>query len=71
MNLFPVQTRQSLYFTVLESIIESLTSGNRKAKKKAKKLNQQAEEANERAMSSFELRADNIDKQNDFNLLAN
>lgn len=55
----------------LGSSLAGWFTGNRKAKKKAKKLNQQAKEANERAMSSFELRADNIDKQNDFNLLAN
>lgn len=55
----------------LGSAIGRWLGGNRKAKKKARKLNQQAKEANERAMSSFELRADNIDKQNDFNLLAN
>lgn len=55
----------------LGSSLAGWLTGNRKAKKKAKKLNQQAKEANERAMSSFELRADNIDKQNDFNLLAN
>lgn len=55
----------------LGSSLTGWFTGNRKAKKKAKKLNQQAKEANERAMSSFELRADNIDKQNDFNLLAN
>lgn len=55
----------------LGSSLAGWLTGNRKAKKKAKKLNKQAKEANERAMSSFELRADNIDKQNDFNLLAN
>jgi hypothetical protein len=55
----------------LGSSLAGWFTGNRKAKKKAKKLNQQAKEANERAISSFELRADNIDKQNDFNLLAN
>ena len=55
----------------LGSSLAGWLTGNRKAKKKAKKLNQQAKKANERAMSSFELRADNIDKQNDFNLLAN
>lgn len=55
----------------LGSSLAGWFTGNRKAKKKAKKLNQQAKEANERALSSFELRADNIDKQNDFNLLAN
>lgn len=55
----------------LGSSLAGWFTGNRKAKKKARKLNQQAKEANERAMSSFELRADNIDKQNDFNLLAN
>lgn len=55
----------------LGSAIGGWLSGNRKAKKKAKKLNQQAKEANERALTSFETRADNIDTQNDFNMLAN
>lgn len=55
----------------LGSAIGGLFGGNRKAKKKAKKLNQQAKEANERALTSFETRADNIDTQNDFNMLAN
>lgn len=55
----------------LGSAIGGWLGGNRKAKKKAKKLNQQAKEANERALTSFEARADNIDTQNDFNMLAN
>lgn len=55
----------------LGSAIGGWLGGNRKAKKKAKKLNQQAKEANERALTSFETRADNIDTQNDFNMLAN
>lgn len=55
----------------LGSAIGGWLGGNRKAKKEAKKLNQQAKEANERALTSFETRADNIDTQNDFNMLAN
>lgn len=55
----------------LGSAIGGWLGGNRKAKKKAKKLNKQAKEANERALTSFETRADNIDTQNDFNMLAN
>lgn len=55
----------------LGSAIGGWLGGNRKAKKKAKKFNQQAKEANERALTSFETRADNIDTQNDFNMLAN
>lgn len=55
----------------LGSAIGGWLGGNRKAKKKAKKLNQQAKEANERALTSFETRADNIDTQNGFNMLAN
>lgn len=55
----------------LGSAIGGWLGGNRKAKKKAKELNQQAKEANERALTSFETRADNIDTQNDFNMLAN
>lgn len=55
----------------LGSAIGGWLGGNRKAKRKAKKLNQQAKEANERALTSFETRADNIDTQNDFNMLAN
>lgn len=55
----------------LGSAIGGWLSGNRKAKRKAKKLNKEAKEANERALNSFETRADNIDTQNDFNMLAN
>lgn len=55
----------------LGSAIGGWISGNRKAKKKAKKLNAAAKEANNRALSSFEMKADNIDTQNDFNMLAN
>lgn len=55
----------------LGSALAGWFTGNRKAKKKARKLNQQASEANERALSSFETKAENIDTQNDFNLLAN
>lgn len=55
----------------LGSAIGGWLGGNRKAKRKAKKLNKAAQEANERALSSFETRAENIDTQNDFNMLAN
>lgn len=55
----------------LGSAIGGWLGGNRKAKRKAKRLNKEAKEANERALTSFETRADNIDTQNDFNMLAN
>lgn len=55
----------------LGSSLAGWFTGNRQAKKKAKKLNQKAKEANERALSAFEMRAENIDTQNDFNMLAN
>lgn len=55
----------------LGSSIAGIFAGNRKAKRKARQLNKQAKEANERALTSFETRADNIDTQNDFNMLAN
>lgn len=55
----------------LGSAIGGWIGGNKKAKRKAKRLNEEAKEANERALTSFETRADNIDKQNDFNMLAN
>lgn len=55
----------------LGSAIGGWLGGNRKAKRKAKRLNKAAQEANERALSSFETRAENIDTQNDFNMLAN
>lgn len=55
----------------LGSSLAGWFTGNRKAKKKAKKLNKQAKEANEKALSSFETRAENIDTQSDLNMLAN
>ena len=55
----------------LGSAIGGWLGGNRKAKRKAKRLNKAAKEANERALTSFETRAENIDTQNDFNMLAN
>lgn len=55
----------------LGSAIGGWLGGNKKAKRKAKRLNKAAQEANERALSSFETRAENIDTQNDFNMLAN
>lgn len=55
----------------LGSSIAGIFAGNRKAKRKARQLNKQAKEANERALTSFETRADNVDTQNDFNMLAN
>ena len=51
----------------LGSAIGGWLGGNRKAKR----LNKEAKEANERALTSFETRAGNIDTQNDFNMLAN
>lgn len=55
----------------LGSAIGGWLGGNRKAKRKAKRLNKAAKEANERALTSFETRAEDIDTQNDFNMLAN
>lgn len=55
----------------LGSAIGGWLGGNRKAKRKARRLNREAREANERALSSFETRANTIDAQNDFNILAN
>lgn len=55
----------------LGSAIGGWLGGNRKAKRKARRLNREAREANERALSSFEERANTIDAQNDFNILAN
>lgn len=55
----------------LGSAIGGWLGGNRKAKRKAKRLNKAAKEANERALTSFGTRAENIDTQNDFNMLAN
>lgn len=55
----------------LGSAIGGWIGGKKKAKRKAKRLNKEAQEANERALSSFETRAENIDTQNDFNMLAN
>lgn len=55
----------------LGSAIGGWLGGNRKAKRKAKRLNKAAKEANERALTSFETRAESIDTQNDFNMLAN
>lgn len=55
----------------LGSAIGGWLGGNRKAKRKARRLNREAKEANERALSSFEERANTIDAQNDFNILAN
>lgn len=55
----------------LGSAIGGWLGGNRKAKRKARRLNREAREANERALSSFETRAETIDAQNDFNILAN
>lgn len=55
----------------LGSAIGGWIGGNRKARRKAKRLNKAAKEANERALTSFETKADNIDTQNDLNMLAN
>lgn len=55
----------------LGSAIGGWLGGNRKAKREARRLNREAREANERALSSFETRANTMDAQNDFNILAN
>lgn len=55
----------------LGSAIGGWLGGNKKAKREARRLNREAKEANERALSSFETRANTIDAQNDFNILAN
>lgn len=55
----------------LGSAIGGWLGGNRKARKKARKLNKIAKEANERALSTLENKAEDIDTQNDFNMLAN
>lgn len=45
--------------------------GNKKARKKARKLNKAAKEANDRAVFALQDKANNIDTQNDFSMLAN
>lgn len=55
----------------LGSAIGGIFGGNRRARRKARRLNKQAREANERSLSSLEMRAGNIDTQNDLNILAN
>lgn len=54
----------------VSSLIGSII-GRRKAKRNAKKVNKLIDEANERNLVSFENQAEVLDKQNDFNLLAN
>lgn len=51
--------------------LAGLFSGNRKAKRKAKRLNKEIDQANERALSSLETRADAIDTENNWNAMAN
>lgn len=55
----------------LGAAIGGWLGGNKKARKKARKLNKVAKEANERVLSSFENKAEDIDTQNDFSMLAN
>ena len=55
----------------LGSAIGGWLGGNRKARKKARKLNKAAKEANDRALTTLENKAEDIDTQNDFNMLAN
>lgn len=54
----------------LGSAIAGIFTGKKKAKKKARSLNALAQEANERALSSFENRASNLDTQSDLALSA-
>lgn len=55
----------------LGSGIAGWITGNKKAKRRARRLNQQASDANERALLSFENRASDIDTQNDLNIESN
>lgn len=55
----------------LGSAIGGWFGGNRKARRKARKLNKAAKEANDRALTTLENKAEDIDTQNDFNMLAN
>lgn len=51
--------------------LAGLFTGNRKAKRKAKRLNKEIDQANERALSTLETRADAIDTENNWNAMAN
>lgn len=55
----------------LGSGIAGWVTGNKKAKRRARRLNQQASDANERALLSFENRASDVDTQNDLNIASN
>ena len=55
----------------LGSGIAGWITGNKKAKRRARRLNQQASDANERALLSFENRASDVDAQNDLNIESN
>ena len=55
----------------LGSAIGGWITGNRKAKRAARRLNQQASAANQRALTSFENRASDIDTQNDLTMASN
>ena len=55
----------------LGSGIAGWITGNKKAKRRARRLNQQASDANERALLSFENRASDVDTQNDLNIKSN
>lgn len=55
----------------LGSAIGGWITGNRKAKRAARRLNKQASAANQRALTSFENRASDIDTQNDLTMASN
>lgn len=55
----------------LGSGIAGWITGNKKAKRRARRLNQQASDANERALLAFENRASDVDTQNDLNIESN
>ena len=55
----------------LGSAIGGWITGNKKAKRRARRLNQQAYDANQRALTSFENRASDIDTQNDLTIASN
>ena len=55
----------------LGSGIAGWITGNKKAKRRARRLNQQASAANQRALTSFENRASDIDTQNDLTIASN
>ena len=55
----------------LGSGIAGWITGNKKAKRRARRLNQQASAANQRALTSFENRASDIDTQSDLTMASN